>query len=123
MSKEFLDIVLSCESLAVEGGLTMMKNWLKTLVYGVLPGAISGGFAGAYHRERALSFDALRWAEPSKCEPWGAGPGLVLGALAGAVVFAVVRRLWSRLPGPLVAALSASCVALLGVLLSATRVD
>lgn len=101
----------------------MVNGWLRTLVYGVLPGAISGGVAGAYHRERSLAFDALRWAERPMSEPWGAGPGLVLGALAGAVVFAVVRRSWSHLPGPLVVALSASCVALLGVLLSATRVD
>ncbi len=92
-------------------------------MYGVLPGALSGAWVGAYHRERSLAFDALRWAEPPRSAPWGVGPGLVLGALAGAVAFAVVRRWWPRLPGPWVAVLTASGVTLLGVLLSATRVD
>jgi hypothetical protein len=100
----------------------MMTSWLKAVVYGVLCGAISGAFVGAYHRERSLAYEALRWAE-RQSEPWGAGPGLVLGALAGAVVFTLVRRLLSRLPGPLAAALTASCVVLLGLVLSASRVD
>jgi hypothetical protein len=100
----------------------MMTNWLKILMYGVLPGAISGAFVGAYHRERSLSYDALRWAE-RQSEPWGAGPALFLGALVGAVTITLVRRLWPRIPWPLAAALIASCVVLLGLVLSASRVD
>ncbi len=100
----------------------MTTSWLRTLVYGVLPGATSGAFVGAYHRERSLAYDALRWAA-RQSEPWGVGPGLVLGALAGAVVFALVRRLLPRLDGPLAAILTASCVVLLGLVLSVSRVD
>ncbi len=100
----------------------MMANRLAVLVYGALPGAVTGALVGAYHRERSLTYDALRWAEMPG-EPWGSGPGFILGAFAGALVFALVRRMWPRLPAPIAAVFAAGCVAFCGLVLSASRVD
>jgi hypothetical protein len=100
----------------------MTARWLPVLMYGVLPGAICGGLVGAYHHERSVAYDSLRWGR-SQSAPWGVGPGLVLGALAGAVAFAAVRRLWPGLPAPWIAALTVGCVAAVGLVLSASRVD
>jgi uncharacterized membrane protein len=93
------------------------------VVYGALPGAVVGALLGAYHRELSLKYDASRWPGMPQGAPWGWAHGLVLGALGGALVFGVVRRLWPRLPAPMVAALTAGCVAMGGLVLSASRVD
>jgi hypothetical protein len=100
----------------------MMTDRLVVLVYGALPGAVSGALVGTYHREQSLKYDALRWAERPG-EPWGPGPGFVLGAFAGAILFMTVRRMWSRLPTPIAAVFAAGCVTLGGLILSASRVD
>jgi len=96
---------------------------LRVLVYGVLPGAVVGALTGASHRELSLKYDASRWPGMPRSVPWGWAHGLVLGALGGAIVFGVVRRVWPRLPAPIAAALTVGCVAICGLVVSASRVD
>jgi glucose uptake protein GlcU len=94
-----------------------------SLLYGALPGALSGALVGSYHYKVTLAFNKSRWPGVALSEPWGMGHGLVLGALIGTVVFALARRRWPRLPAPVIAILSAGCVAVVGIIFSSGQAD